>query len=399
MALKLTIFVSPGKESPATGKGALLISENFPQLVPVQRQSHHPMNAYDLPQLGILIVNDHYANHRVDITGETLLHGSVNAPSVAAVTTRSAAQVNELPAFATLVNAPAASHNTTSKVVTSSAVHLKTSSSVSITTSKSATASSTSASTSTSATSSPACVIKRAGTAGATAAADCGTCDPCDDSCDSNTHEFSTRRRRTVEEAADAAGLRVVYGNETTPFLSDEGVRVRLIEGRANPQLEFDCSAGTKNSGICQNICYGIKCRTHPSTLTRNNGDRNVCLAARENNSCGSSKPDRCSVKKGFTAGHSCDEYPFASTLEGQRAGIGNAPSAVTRCVGQSENLSQGGQIKVFYGRMSATQKQFDVFLNFGPGLTVGATGYCQATGPTHSACASLDAASLQQNN
>ncbi|KAA1477470.1 hypothetical protein DENSPDRAFT_587502 [Dentipellis sp. KUC8613] len=269
--------------------------------------------------------------------------------------------------------APTASRAVTasSKAAASTSSPVKASSSIGTKAfaSRSASASSASAS----ATSSAACAIKRGGTAGVTAAADCGTCDPCDDSCDSNTHDFSARRRRTVQEVANAAGLRVVYGNDTSPFLPDEDMRLRVIAGRTNVQLEFDCSATSNIPNVCQNMCYGINCRGHPTTLTRNS-DTKSCAAARKNNSCGNEKPNRCSAKSGFAEDHNCDEYPFASTLEGQSAGSGGSNPAVTRCVPRVENDRQGHKLSTLYKKIN-NGDVYDVVLSFGddePG-----TGYC----------------------
>ncbi|KAA1477468.1 hypothetical protein DENSPDRAFT_875248 [Dentipellis sp. KUC8613] len=239
-----------------------------------------------------------------------------------------------------------------------------------------------------------ACNLKRAGTAGATTAADCDTCDPCDERCDSNLQAFSTRRRRTIQEVGDAAGVRVIYGNDTSPFLSDEDMRIRIIEGRANVQLEFDCSATSNIPGVCQNMCYGINCRGHAATLTRNS-EKAACRAARENNSCGNAKPNRCSAKVGFTEGHSCDEYPFASSLEGQAAGTNGANLAVTRCVPIAENSRQGQKLTTLYQSLRPVGDKYDVVLSFGAGQT-GGPGYCAANAAT-TTCATLS--NSQQNN
>ncbi|KAA1478038.1 hypothetical protein DENSPDRAFT_845231 [Dentipellis sp. KUC8613] len=240
------------------------------------------------------------------------------------------------------------------------------------TTSKAATSSGSKTSSAQPTSSSAACNLRRAGTAGVAARADCQTCDPCDDACDSNVSEISTRRR-SVEDAAAAGNIRVLYGNETLPFLPNEHVRVRMIEGRANPTLEFDCSANGIPE-VCQNMCYGVNCRGHPQTLTRNTGNKKTCAAARKQNSCGAS-PNRCSVKKGATAGQSCDEYPFASTKEGQAAGTGGKTSAVTRCVPAGQNSSQGGKISGIY-RSIADGTQYDIKFDFGGAA---GTGYCAA--------------------
>ncbi|KAA1479406.1 hypothetical protein DENSPDRAFT_846232 [Dentipellis sp. KUC8613] len=137
-------------------------------------------------------------------------------------------------------------------------------------------------------------------------------------------------------------------------------------------------------------MCYGVFCRGHPQTLTRNSANKSKCAAARKLNSCGVASPNRCSAgfkPQGFAPGHSCDEYPFASTLEGQQAGV-SGPSAVTRCVPAGQNSVQGGKISGVYLKKNsnavdkvADGSQFDIKFNFGKGAV--GTGYCAPNAAT----------------
>lgn len=205
-----------------------------------------------------------------------------------------------------------------------------------------------------------------------------GGCDPCDDAC-------ATNKRRGDEAFEDPDDIRVVYGNETTNFRPGEGIVARFSEsGQAS--LEFDCSP----SGIpevCQNMCFGVNCKGFSKTLHRSN-DKKKCQAARKLNSCGATNPNRCSAKftPAHAAGSSCDEYPFASTTEGQTAGVGGKTVSATRCVIAKQNSSQGGKISGFYRKMGATT-QFDVVFKF-PGA---ATGYCAAGVKPAAGCAATN--------
>ncbi|KAA1470659.1 hypothetical protein DENSPDRAFT_836502 [Dentipellis sp. KUC8613] len=217
-------------------------------------------------------------------------------------------------------------------------------------------------------------------------------CDPCDDSdtCDSDTTTGTSTLERRTESLPD---VRVIYGNDTEPFLPGEGVRWRIVK-RQLPILEFDCSAASPLPEVCQNMCYGVNCRGHPTTLTRNTVGT-VCAAARRRNSCGSSSPNRCSARHNppFPAGNNCDEYPFASTIQGQQAGTPGHITSVTRCVIVRQNSVQGGRISAVY-RMVPQGGQYNVHFNFGAG-GVG-TGYCAPT-PAARNCGVLTGS--QQNN
>ncbi|KAA1479408.1 hypothetical protein DENSPDRAFT_886721 [Dentipellis sp. KUC8613] len=320
----------------------------------------------------------------VQVTSAAPLKTSTSAAPVKA-SSSAAAQVSSAPVKASSVAgkvSSAASPTVVSKASTGKQSASATASGSSV----SASATASSASASASSTSAPACAIKRAGTAAAGAAADCGTCDPCDDSCDTNVQQLSERKRAVLPDD-NKPKIRTLYGNDTSPFLPGEHIRVRIIAKRVNPVLEFDCSA-TGIPEVCQNMCFGINCRGHPTTLTRNTASKAACKAARSRNSCGVQPANRCSAKVGFAADHSCDEYPFATTLEGQQAGTGGRPTAVTRCVPSAQNKSQGGQISGIYLKANSNLPdkvpdggQYDIQFDFGNGAA--GTGYCAANAAT----------------
>ncbi|KAA1470656.1 hypothetical protein DENSPDRAFT_879874 [Dentipellis sp. KUC8613] len=145
------------------------------------------------------------------------------------------------------------------------------------------------------------------------------SCDPCDDSCDTGTGASSATRRDEPED-----DIRVVYGNGTDPWLPGEVARWH-IRKRQLPVLQFDCTTTTTIPDVCQNMCYGVNCRGHPTTLTKN------------------TVTSSCSTRYNppYPSGNNCDEYPFASTVEGQRAGTGNNIAAVTRCVVSGQNSGE----------------------------------------------------------
>ncbi|KAH9837852.1 deoxyribonuclease NucA/NucB-domain-containing protein [Rhodofomes roseus] len=222
-------------------------------------------------------------------------------------------------------------------------------------------------------------VGKRAGTTAALEARTCenedgedgsGGCDPCDDKCETN--------KRSLED--EDISVRTIYGNATVPWEEGETVRWHILSARQNKQLVFNCK---RIPDICQNMCFGIECANPklPSTLTKSS-DTKTCRDARKRNTCGATNPNRCSAKFPGNAGKikdmSCDEYPFASTREGQTL------QAVTRCVPKEQNSSQGGQISGLYKKITQGT-QFDVRFDFkgdGQGAlpgAPGATGYCAA--------------------
>ncbi|KAK0222560.1 hypothetical protein EDD85DRAFT_796444 [Armillaria nabsnona] len=95
--------------------------------------------------------------------------------------------------------------------------------------------------------------------------------------------------------------------------------------------------------GVCINDCAAIRLGGKPSILTKGNGrfQDGGCTG-------GINGQTPCNVGAstfGVAAGTSCDEYPYASTLEG--AASGN-PS-ILRCIPAGENSSGGQQLTRFY--------------------------------------------------
>ncbi|SJL03024.1 uncharacterized protein ARMOST_06369 [Armillaria ostoyae] len=100
--------------------------------------------------------------------------------------------------------------------------------------------------------------------------------------------------------------------------------------------------------GVCINDCAAIHMGGKPSILTKGNGrfQDGGCTG-------GINGQTPCNVGAsafGVAAGTSCDEYPYASTLEG--AASGN-PS-ILRCIPTGENSSGGQQLTRFYTNSGA---------------------------------------------
>ncbi|TFY59632.1 hypothetical protein EVJ58_g5659 [Rhodofomes roseus] len=158
---------------------------------------------------------------------------------------------------------------------------------------------------------------------------------PCDDKCETN--------KRSLED--EDISVRTIYGNATVPWEEGETVRWHILSARQNKQLVFNCK---RIPDICLADCH---CDDALNSPFRNAGK----------------------IKD-----MSCDEYPFASTREGQTL------QAVTRCVPKEQNSSQGGQISGLYKKITQGT-QFDVRFDFkgdGQGAlpgAPGATGYCAA--------------------
>lgn len=66
-------------------------------------------------------------------------------------------------------------------------------------------------------------------------------------------------------------------------------------------------------------------------TLNWDRPDKTTKRRRRRSAGC-APNPNRCSTKKGYPPGHSCDEYPFASTKEADQGG------QVNRCVPAGQN-------------------------------------------------------------
>ena len=82
-------------------------------------------------------------------------------------------------------------------------------------------------------------------------------------------------------------------------------------------------------------MCYGIFCQNIGSGLTADRPDKAILDARRKAAGC-KPNPNRCSVKKGYQAGFSCDEFPFASTTS-----EGSIKTRINRCVPATENSSK----------------------------------------------------------
>ncbi|EPS99290.1 hypothetical protein FOMPIDRAFT_1017194 [Fomitopsis schrenkii] len=142
-----------------------------------------------------------------------------------------------------------------------------------------------------------------------------------------------------LEDQSDEPEIRTIYGNDTVPWEEGEVVRIRVLSELIK-DLEFNCQ---------QNMCYGITCRKFPDKLKKNSAG---AAAARKRNSCGNVTPNRCSQNYGGAGmgpkGENCDEYPFASSVQGQES------TAVT---------IQGGKLKGI-----TDKSEFNVRFDFGHG-------------------------------
>ncbi|KAH9919604.1 uncharacterized protein B0H18DRAFT_1027093 [Fomitopsis serialis] len=215
-----------------------------------------------------------------------------------------------------------------------------------------------------------ACKITRGGTTAPLAARACGH-----DVDVENRHDDDRVFAGLNVSSQEEPPTRTIYGNTTVPWEEGETVRIHVLSERSNPQVVFNCGANGMPD-ICQNMCYGITCKGRPDTLTKNTNTK-LADAARRRNQC--ARPNRCSKDFGGKGkglqGVNCDEYPFATTLEGQQS-----PSiAVTRCVPSGQNSAQGGKLKPI-----ADGATFEVRFDFGKGAVSassgGGTGYCNAT-------------------
>ncbi|RYP65655.1 hypothetical protein DL771_008207 [Monosporascus sp. 5C6A] len=106
--------------------------------------------------------------------------------------------------------------------------------------------------------------------------------------------------------------------------------------------FDWDC---TNSRGPCENACYATFNGLHNGVLTY---DGNAANSGPRRDAAGCSQAlSPCTTTGYANWGSSCDEYPFASTLEG---GAG----ATLRCVDPSENNSQGGSLSSFYQTIAA---------------------------------------------
>ncbi|BCS13777.1 hypothetical protein ALUC_60333S [Aspergillus luchuensis] len=87
--------------------------------------------------------------------------------------------------------------------------------------------------------------------------------------------------------------------------------------------VAFNCD-NSHVGDVCQNMCFGTKCKRLGTTLTWDKPSRQVSDRRSREAGCGSS--NRCS-KSPYGRGYQCDEYPFRSVRESDRGG------QVNRCV------------------------------------------------------------------
>ena len=104
--------------------------------------------------------------------------------------------------------------------------------------------------------------------------------------------------------------------------------------------FDWNC---TNSLGTCNNACYWTNCKqTGVVTLTY---DPDNADTQRTNSGC-SQNPCNDDDIPYSQFGDSCDEFPFASVEEG---GTG----ASLRCVDQSDQNSEGGQLSQFYANLN----------------------------------------------
>ena len=97
------------------------------------------------------------------------------------------------------------------------------------------------------------------------------------------------------------------------------------------PEVVFDCSV---TPGACTNMCWGAYCANYEVSLSYDKGaSQSTKRARRKKAGCGSG--NRCGDSSPDPDGSSCDEYPFASTLEADN------DQQVTRCIPPTENSSK----------------------------------------------------------
>ncbi|KAJ3760065.1 hypothetical protein EV360DRAFT_68967 [Lentinula raphanica] len=223
----------------------------------------------------------------------------------------------------------------------------------------------------------PSCLAKR----GDTSSSSCADTEP-EDNKGSSHCDFDTVSTREVRE---------VHGNGTVHFEDGEVVVVRRLHSRNLAQMEFNCVV---IPDVCNNMCHGINCLKVKNEFTRQT-NKATCIANRKRNQCGvNSGPNRCSSRYTGTGGSlhnqrpagvakmSCDEFPFASTVE---ASTLSSSKFSTRCVKASQNSSQGGQIAAAYKKLNG--QSFEVVFNYGQGAqsskdapsTATNMQYCQA--------------------
>jgi hypothetical protein len=121
----------------------------------------------------------------------------------------------------------------------------------------------------------------------------------------------------------------------------------------AQATFDWDC---TNSLQTCNNACYWTNCKqTGVVTLTY---DPNNSGTQRVNSGC-SQNPCNDNNIPYSQFGDSCNEFPFASVEEG---GTG----ASLRCVPQSDQNSEGGQLSTFYANLNPGDQYTVTVENYG---------------------------------
>ncbi len=95
------------------------------------------------------------------------------------------------------------------------------------------------------------------------------------------------------------------------------------------PVLVFDCSV---TPGACTTMCWGAFCAGFGEALSFDKPSQQIKDARRNKAGCGAG--NRCCDESPDPEGSSCDEYPFASSIEADHV------QQVNRCIKPSENSS-----------------------------------------------------------
>ena len=120
-------------------------------------------------------------------------------------------------------------------------------------------------------------------------------------------------------------------GLALTSFLSD-------VAAMQTVDVVFDCA---QTPGACTNMCWGAYCAGYEVSLSYDKGaSQSTKRARRAKAGCGSG--NRCGDSSPDPEGSSCDEYPFASTLEADEV------QQVNRCIPPEENSSKSPYLEDF---------------------------------------------------
>jgi len=107
---------------------------------------------------------------------------------------------------------------------------------------------------------------------------------------------------------------------------------VPLVNSQPFPVFNVDCA---RYPGPCNNNCYAIFVAGKPSNLNWDKPSKQTKVSRR--NDAGCRRPNPCCGTMSRPSGQelSCDEYPYASSVEG---GAGS----IIRCTNVDENLNEG---------------------------------------------------------